>query len=330
MQGLTFCAIVLALNAIAFVFLATNIGRFTDWLVGVPRITFSGDLARPAVPLGHSNSVASVILLLLPFTMARFFQKGSLISRTMCCVLSLLLVLGLVFSLSRTGLAVGVLALVSSVVLFSKNTAKVLFVRIVPLLVFIVMIALALVISFGSFDFERYLNKGYFEQESNSRRIASFLTALDVLKDYPLWGISPNSLYVREELREDDLDVAIGEDTTGKVIYYNGKESALNPHNLVMTVLAELGFLGGIPFLGILFWIVRLHWKCYKLLTVKGVQYEATMVLSLLVGIVVFLIAALADAGLVCYSRIAFTTWAILGISCRYAISAVAAKCPNS
>ncbi len=148
------------------------------------------------------------------------------------------------------------------------------------------------------------------------RRWESMTTAARVFIDHPLLGVSPHAVYTREDI--DPYTAPEGIDLISAVTYYRGHTTALHPHNLPLTILAEFGIIGSIIFLaiGILFAVT--FFTCFQRLRKKQENIPRDYVFCFIIGLTGFLVASMGGALFLYSVRISMVFWSLLAIMLRY------------
>lgn len=228
-------------------------GKVLDLLGWQSTITGTLDLVRGRLPLGHPNHVAAVINMLLPIAIVYGFLGREWRWRLLHLGCAFFMFLGVLFALSRGALLnLTLIAGVTAAYVFLSREYRRWYTPFVAAIAFGMAILVALVL-FQKYDFSRLWSQGYYEEASVERRVDSMRTAVQVWKDHPLVGASPNSLYQRLELRHD-YEPEFG-DRISPIFYYRGMPTAETPHNLFLIAPAEFGTIGAAFFFGTLFYM---------------------------------------------------------------------------
>ena len=270
---------------------------------------------RGRLPLGHPNAVAAVMILLLPPSVVLGLIPGGLHWRLFYLVCSILMFGGILFSLARSALLVTVLVLGLTVAyIYFGRGRKTVTTYLLPV-IFSVSLVAVMTYLFLTFDFSRFWKRGGYEDATLDRRNVSLVTSAYVFKDYPLFGITPDAMYMRLETRpgwEPPM-----EDNISPIYYYQEKMSAETPHNMYMTVLAETGVLGALCFFGMIGYVLYTLWRLSKSHHLSDEQRHAIM--GFFLGLVGFLLMGAFEALLMVGLRPAFLFWMMAGLAIRYA-----------
>ncbi|NCN25098.1 hypothetical protein COT94_00685 [Candidatus Falkowbacteria bacterium CG10_big_fil_rev_8_21_14_0_10_37_14] len=236
-QGFVIAAVICAL--IGWIQFASQTTVANKWLglaehqVSVPGvavfITEQGRLLRAYGPLDHPNILGGLLALALIILAGYRLFKNYWLTFS----LAILLTTGLFFSGSRSALLATGLGLV--ILLLNKNRKKYLGVATVVLLT-----GLSLSLVFGNLWSPRLSATGRLENNSINERQTQFSQALQTIQTHPL-GVSSGQ-YTEWLAKQDN----------------NAKEpSAYQPvHNIWLLTIAELGWLGGLAYLGL--WLIPL------------------------------------------------------------------------
>jgi O-antigen ligase len=272
------------------------------------------DLVRGRLPLGHPNTVAAVMLLLLPPAVVLGLNDRNLLWRPiyLACVLSMFG--GTLFALSRAALMVMLLSVGATVayLFFTQKQYRVLmFFLLSGILVVFVGITAFL---FSTMDFSRFWSRGYAESASVERRYESLVAALAVWRDHPLLGVSPDAVYTRLDLRPDWEPPT--SDIASPIVYYRGMPSAETPHNMYLTAFAELGTPGAfLFFLLILSTLLQLYGAQARLADTG----QRRIIVGFMLGLGSFMLMGMFEALLMTSLRAATIFWVFAGLSLRYA-----------
>lgn len=272
-------------------------------------------LLRGRLPLGHPNSVAAVLILLLPPTVVLTLIPGNRQFRAAYMLCAVCMFGGILFTLARSALLVTVLVLglTVSYIFFGKGR-KTAATYLLPVVFGVGLIAVMTYL-FLTMDFSRFWSRAYYEDATVERRNASLVTSLYVFKDHPLWGITPDAMYTRLELRpgwEPPMS-----DKISPILYYEQHMSAETPHNMYLTVLAETGLLGAACFFGAIFSVFQIVWQLRRAPGLSDEQRHALM--AFMLGMLGFLLMGAFESVLMVGIRPAFLFWAVAGLTVRYA-----------
>ncbi len=272
-------------------------------------------LLRGRLPLGHPNAVAAVIILLLPTAIVLGLVPGGRHFRMFYLGCAIFMFAGVLFSLARSALIVTtlILGLTVAYIYFGRGR-KTITTYLLPAFFAIALVGVVTYL-FLSFDFSRFWSRGYYEEATLERRNNSLFTSIEVFKDYPVFGVTPDALYTRLELRpgwEPPM-----QDNISPIFYYHSHMTAETPHNMYATVFAETGLLGAVCFFSMLGLIFRTLWQLRKRPHLSDEQRHALM--GFMLGLLGFLLMGVFESLLFVGLRPAFLFWAMAGLALRYA-----------
>jgi O-antigen ligase len=210
------------------------------------------------MPLGHPNTASGVLLLLLPIAFIRGIESRSFPRTLIFLGASFLILGGILFSLSRSTLVIAIPILMACMIYFVRARKKW---TILVLAVWLVAGAAGVIFLAARYDFSRFWSRSYYENASVSRRAQTMMTAVHVFRDYPLLGVSPGSVY-----RRDDLDpnwVPDHVDAMGEILFYKEDVTSRHAHNVYLHALAEYGGLGGGAFFLLMLYLTKSLWRAY-------------------------------------------------------------------
>lgn len=303
-----------ALVAVVFAVAPAGIYGILGWS---RELALSGGLLRASTPLGHPNTVAAVLALSLPVAIVLGVRHPVARMRYFNVAGALLIFGGILFSQSRTAVAVAVpMAIVSLLYALGTRTSS----RTKTLLGGVLLGGLMLAGTLWlitHFDFSRFRSRYYYEDANVERRVQSMTTGLQVFYDHPVLGASPNSVYPRDELQPDWIPPAL--DELGVILYYRGRISAANPHNLFLTILAEYGLLGGLVMLLLLGLIPLALWRTFKALP-PAETFDRSLTAALGLSFVTFLGMGLGGALFTYSVRIGTVFWIFTGLGLRFCV----------
>ena len=279
----------------------------------------SGGLVRGQTPLGHPNSVAGILVLFLPVTVILGLRHRSLIWTPFYLGSALFLMGGVLFSMSRAAAAVAVVVLFLSVLYILGAQAWKHMLSLGAAGVFIAVVVWAGLSLLGAYDFSRFWSRRYHENASIERRIETMTTALRVWRDHPILGASPNSVYPRDEIKPDWEPAAIDDIST--IIFYRGHISAVNPHNLYLTILAEYGVLGGGVFFALLGFVLLTLWRAWRV-PVAMSPLDRTTAAALFIAVVGFMGISMGGALYTYLIRLGLVFWTFVALALRYSLLA--------
>jgi len=121
---------------------------------------------------------------------------------------------------------------------------------------FVFMSVLLLIYPFTSFTdnsnsdlFGRLTLESTINSASDDGRVETLQNTLDLLSEYPIFGMGPKSLFVYKNLQSN-------QDSLNTIVYL-GKTFLIEPHNLFLFIMQEVGFLGLTFF--IIFWLLIIY-----------------------------------------------------------------------
>ncbi|HEX72509.1 MAG TPA: O-antigen ligase domain-containing protein, partial [Candidatus Hydrogenedentes bacterium] len=274
------------------------------------------DLVRGRLPLGHPNSVAAVILLLMPPAVVFGLGCDKGFWRLFHLACAALMFLGVLFALSRSAMLCLVMILAPTMLylIWRARGWRRLVLGGLSFVFCAALVAIALYL-FSQYDFSRYWSRGYHEDASVTRRTDSLYTALAIWGDYPVFGISPDAFYMRFDIRKD-WDMPSRDEISG-LLFYKSRVSAETPHNLLLMALSEFGLLGGSLFLLLLFFLLRLVWRARKQPFIS--DYDRLALSGLLFGFCGFLLMQIFGAELLAALRASIVFWVMAAFTAHYA-----------
>lgn len=291
-------------------------GRVLDLIGWTQAIGGTLDLVRGRLPLGHPNSVAAVILLLMPPAVVFGLGCDKGVWRLFHLACAALMFLGVLFALSRSAMLCLVLILAPTMLYLiwrARGWRRV----VLSGLSFVfcaALVAIALYL-FSQYDFSRFWSRGYHEDASVARRTDSLYTALAVWRDYPLFGISPDAFYMRFDIRKDwDMP---GRDEISGLLFYKDRISAETPHNVFLMALSEFGLPGGSLFLLLLFYPLQMLWRARKQPLIS--DYDRLALSGLVFGFCGFLLMQFFGAELLAALRASIVFWVAAAFAANYA-----------
>lgn len=174
---------------------------------------------------GRSNYLASFFVLLVPISTAYLLTSNDTKQRIFSSLAILLMMTGLILTLSRGA----ILALIIAMILFFSRTIKIK--TFIPILFIIVVVAVILILN--------PLTNVLFERISSAEDSVSYFSRISYYKEVwgmflknPLTGVGMGSLGYHATFVEHELSPA---------------------HNIVLALLGEVGIVGAVFFLGLLF-----------------------------------------------------------------------------
>ena len=291
-------------------------GSVVDALGWTETSAASVSMIRGRLPLGHPNTVASIMLLLFPAVIILGLGDQRLRWRLFYLGCALLIFSGTLFALSRGALlCMTFTGALSLLYLWSTwhGVRRVLGAALIGL--FVLGLAGTALLLFSRLDFSRFWSRGYHEDASVERRLDSMGTAARVFLDHPLCGITPDALDTRLELRPGWEPVL--SDEISPVFLYQGRTTAETPHNFYLMLLAEFGLLGALCFLWLLYRTAAPLWRARRLAGLR--VHERRALTAFLLGIMAFLLIGMFEAVLLTSLRANIVFWVYIGLALRYA-----------
>ena len=276
------------------------------------------DLARGRTPLGHPNTVAAVLQILMAACAVLGIRGKGLIARGTYLGTAGAIFFGILFSLSRTALAISglTLLLVFAYVFISGKKAR----GTEPLLIggFLAILVCGMAYLFMTYDFSRFWSHGYYENEAVGGRTTALSTSLRVWWDHPFTGTGPGALYPRLDSEYGwEFD---GFSDAGFLLSYGKYMTPPHPHNMYLLALSEFGLLGA-PLL--FFLIGYTGWMLYSLgQRLKGNPPDRELMMAALFGFTALLFSGMVESLFLINIRHGIIAWTFLGLAIRYGIAA--------
>lgn len=291
-------------------------GRVLDLIGWTRAMGGTVDLVRGRLPLGHPNSVAAVILLLMPPAMVFALACDKGFWRLFHLACAGLMFLGVLFALSRSALLCLMLVLAPTMLyLIWRSRGRRRFVLVSLSGGFCVALTVMALYLFSQYDFSRFWSRAYHEDASVERRADSMYTALAIWRDYPVLGISPDAFYTRFETRRDWSHVS--QDEISGMLFYKGRISAESPHNVFLMAFSEFGAVGGSLFLMLLYALMRMLWRARKYPGIS--EYDQFALAGLFFGFCGFLLMQLFGVELLAGQRATTVFWVMAAFAAHYA-----------
>ena len=259
-----------------------------------------GMLGRARSPLGSPNAMGLVFAMLTPVVLVRVLGHRSLGKRLLYAAVAVLFLAGVVFSLSRSAVAVAVLGLI----FFAAINSRVLGRRLVTTVV--VLVLAGLVITGGVTAYRSRLNFGRLvtlaarqgrQAASDRLRASSGEAALRIAQRHPLVGAGMGRHYPR--------------DTSTAPIRVHGMVTARDPHSLYVMALAELGAVGLVIVLVIAAKPVRDFMRAFR--TARDPEAKALLSAFATAAFMIALYGITSSSVAVGF-RLAYFVWALIGL----------------
>jgi len=285
-----------------------------------------GGLVRGQTPLGHPNTVSAVMTLLLPLAVILGLRHRSAIWTPFYLASALFLMGGILFSLSRTAAAIATVVVLMCLLYLLLAAERHRVVALASILIFVATATAVGSALFSNYDFSRFWSRQYFEDANVERRLQTMETALLVIRDHPLLGVAPNSVYPQIELNPGWIPE--GMDQLGALVFYRGHLTTAHPDNLVLMVLAEFGLLGGAVFFALLALPVLAIWRGWRSCAPSEALERPTLA-AFLIAFVAFLGVGLGAALVAATIRVGLIYWILFGLGARYSLLVIEGRQPE-
>lgn len=254
-----------------------------DFVIGLPRL-------KAAFP--HTNIFAIYLGLLLPVCLCCgiYFFKGK--TRLFFTIVSILSTFCLIFTFSR-GAILGFLVAIIFIAILKKNKAL-----LAAIIVAVIIIPFILPSTVKDWVKNRNSIWEILLDSNGPERIYIYKTSINMIRRHPFIGVGVNTFcgnYLLYKASQSDGN-------TGEGSYY--------AHNNFLHMAAEIGIIGLVFFLWLLFALFRKWYIMYRLMLNGLLKICSLGVIS---GIISFLINGLTESGLY-YSKIATLFWVQVGI----------------
>ncbi|OQX51430.1 MAG: hypothetical protein B5M53_11085 [Candidatus Cloacimonas sp. 4484_209] len=299
--GLTISLLVIILS------FNTDLAMQTLSLQTFGRRAIGWDFARISLSFGSANAIGTILLINLPLCVSFYLIERRVFLKSLFMSTSILLAVGSLSTLSRTS-AIVLCVLVLGFLLSARHHSFAIKKYILLALMFISITVLLL-----SFNFSRYRRI----EGSLSRRVENVKTSMMIAMDHILLGVGPNNIFQRMDLIWPNIvqqKKHIGWQKTleeYKSAYYKGYRTCLDPHNVYIMILAELGLFGLLAFLFIVVDIIKSILNTTKRDFIG--MYEKQILRGMLWGIIGFLIECLTGSYLVNNYKVAVFFWTYAG-----------------
>lgn len=311
---------IIALGGVAGLIMAA-FGVLPDSITGA--LGWSGatggtvDLVRGRLPLGHANSVAAIIMLVMPAALLQGLRAPQFHWRLFGLACAGLMFCGVLFSLSRSALLCLLISMALTFLYYLSVCApRQRFVALAGSGLLVILLVGVAAYLFTQFDFSRFWSRRYHEEASTARRLSSMQTGLVVWTAHPILGAGPDAVFPRLELRPEWTPRR--QDEISPIITYGEHISAENPHNVYISTLAEFGTVGFLLFFSILVQFVRFLWRWRKRPGVTAVEKDVLASALLCMG--AFLSMGMFEAVLMTGIRVNLIFWIFMGLYLRYAV----------
>lgn len=238
------------------------------------------DNFRATGPIGDPNFYAQIVIVIVPLALERFLHEKGIAMRLLALWGLLVSVMTVIITYSRGGLISMVISIAVLFWFYPPKRAH------VPFIVLSV-VAFFLVLPPSYLD-RLFTLGGFFGAPSSSRveelslqgRLSENLTALEMVKQNPLFGVGLNSYAYLFPYYSKGLGLAL-------------VATEREAHNLYLETLAETGIVGLALFLFLLFYCYRVMLKSRLELLGKNLNQTAGMSIGYLAGFTGYFFAAI-------------------------------------
>jgi O-antigen ligase len=263
---------------------------------------------RGLAPIGGPIAVGAVLILFVPHFIGRVLRRPSPYNLVKAGVL----ISGLIFTGSRVIVATSLL--VSAIVVlhhtFTSNSRG----RLARVGVAMTGLTVLSVMAFPAIDkqaaFQRALGARDLT-ELTSRgdvlRVESLKQARSLISEAPVLGHTPGHVY--PWFRGGEL-----EGKQGNVFYTDHGISLIEPHNLYLMLGAEHGLVVLVGFVFLMAYFIRKMYRAFRITRDEAHLHNV-------LGVLAFLLQAMASSHLLINPRVAFFFWLVLGVWMNYAIA---------
>ena len=191
---------------------------------------------RPHLMIGSSVAVSYVLVLFLPVNLYKLYDSNKIISKSYFFIASVLSIGAVAMLLSRGAFITLIIVLVLALILYKGNRKTYLFVSF-----FIILGILSLYYLHITYDLTRVFNDIDLNGSDRSRRDA-FLLGYEIFKDHFIFGTGMGQYFLRIW---DNF-----------YITYDGMNGLVDPHNVYILMLSELGIVGSLFYASIHVYII--------------------------------------------------------------------------
>lgn len=196
---------------------------------------------RPHLMIGSSVAVSYVLVLFLPVNIYKLYDSNKIISKSYFFFASVISIGAVAMLLSRGAFMTLVIVLVLAFILYKGNLKNNIFMSL-----FIVLGLLSLYYLHITYDLTRVFNDIDFDGSDVVRRDA-FLLGYEIFKDHLIFGTGMGQYFIR-----------VWESSS---LIYNDMTGLVDPHNLYIMMLSELGIIGSLLYASIHGYIL---WNAFK------------------------------------------------------------------
>jgi O-antigen ligase len=197
---------------------------------------------RPHLMIGSSVAVSYVLVLFLPVNVFKLYDSKKVISKSYFFIASFLSIGAVAMLLSRGAFITLVIVLALAFILYKGNLKTNIFLGL-----FILLGVLSLYYLHITYDLTRVFNDIDLNGSDQSRRNA-FLLAYEIFKDHLIFGTGMGQYFIRV--------------WESFYLTYNEMNGLVDPHNVYIMMLSELGILGSLLYASIHGYIL---WHVFKL-----------------------------------------------------------------
>lgn len=305
-----FILILIALGVVISVLLISSAFQSDYFMQVLKWKTFgsggSEDFVRSKLPFGGATGVGAVITLIIPLCYFQYFIQKSIFMKRFVLMASITMTIGAVVTLSRSTLLILCIYILS--IFLNKKSLK-----LKHQLIFVTVIIISIVTLGIKYDLSRYT------MTDTLGRTKMWSTAMLVIRDNPVFGVGPNTIYKRVDSIRKKYSYLRNEELVHKYLStsYKGHWSLYNPHNSYLWIMAEYGLTGFFLFLYIVISMMNELIKSLRsnFLTKK----DRYVIKGFFLGTIGFLIQNLKGSFLINNHRIAIPFWIYIGIALCYA-----------
>lgn len=196
---------------------------------------------RPHLMIGSSVAVSYVLVLFLPVNIYKLYDSNKIISKSYFFFASVISIGAVAMLLSRGAFMTLVIVFVLAFILYKGNLKNNIFMSL-----FIVLGLLSLYYLHITYDLTRVFNDIDFDGSDVVRRDA-FLLGYEIFKDHLIFGTGMGQYFIR-----------VWESSS---LIYNDMTGLVDPHNLYIMMLSELGIIGSLLYASIHGYIL---WNAFK------------------------------------------------------------------
>ncbi|MEA3365864.1 MAG: O-antigen ligase family protein, partial [Candidatus Hydrogenedentes bacterium] len=260
-----------------------DIGAGVEGAYPDPESVNGGAAVRVTGRAGHSNWLAMIILIILPLNVYWYTVASTAKGRVFCVSAVFIEILALILTFTRTGFVVG---LVIFIVLGMRRLVRINPPRLTYAAFAIVLALLALPSAYK----ERVLDPAKYTQSESVRRWLELQQAAwEMMLDEPLWGVGLSGYGLR--IVEKDTEVAHIMRWLVDEMHWDPR--IIGTHNMYLQLASETGLVGlalMLLFFGI---ILRDLHKAEQFYLKAGDRRVSTLVMSLQVSLLSFLLCAI-------------------------------------